>query len=72
MPHIYQILDVQSIIIIRTLLFKNLGFSIGSDILFITKVIYSGSNLTIPKIISVLDSPGHFTETKNNQKILIN
>ena len=41
----------------------DLGFSIVSDILFITKHKGDhnfGPNLNIDKILSVIDSPGHF------------
>ena len=51
----------------------DLGFSIVSDILFITKHKNDHNfapNLNIDKIISVLDSPGHSQEVKKEQKAL--
>ena len=51
----------------------DLGFSIVSDILFITKHKNDhnfGPNLNIDKILSVLDSPGHSREAKKEQKPL--
>ena len=51
----------------------DLGFSIVSDILFITKHKNDhnfGPNLNIDKILSVLDSPGHSREVKKEQKAL--
>ena len=51
----------------------NLGFSIVSDILFTTKHKNNhnfGPNLNIEKILSVIDSPGHFKEAKKEQKAL--
>ena len=51
----------------------DLGFSIVSDILFITKHKNDhnfGPNLNIDKILSVLDSPGHSLEAKCFNSIL--
>ena len=51
----------------------DLGFSIVSDILFITKHKNDhnfGPNLNIDKILSVLDSPGHSREVKKEQNPL--
>ena len=51
----------------------DLGFSIVSDILFITKHKNDhnfGSNLKIDKILSVLYSPGHPRDVKKEQKAL--
>ena len=51
----------------------DLGFSIVPDILFITKHTSDhnfGSNLNIDKILSVIDSPGHFRGAKKEQKAL--
>ena len=50
-----------------------LGFSIVSDVLFITKHKSDhnfGPNLNIDKILSVIESPGHFREAKKEQKAL--
>ena len=44
----------------------DLGFSIVSDILFITKQKNGvGPNLNIDKILSIIDSPGHSREARN-------
>ena len=51
----------------------DLGFSIVSDILFITKHKSDHKfdpNLNIDKILSVIDSPGHFQEAKKERKAL--
>ena len=51
----------------------DLGFSIVSDIPFITihKSDHNvGPNLNIDKILSVIDSPGHSREAKKEQKAL--
>ena len=51
----------------------NLGFSIVSDILFITKYKSDhnfGPNLNIDKILSGIESPGHSQEAKKEQKAL--
>ena len=51
----------------------DLGFSIVSDILFITKHKSNhnfGPNWNIDQILSVIDSPGHFQEAKIEQKAL--
>ena len=51
----------------------DLGFSIVSDILFITKHKNDhnfGPNLNIDKILSVIDSPGHPREAKKEKKAL--
>ena len=48
----------------------DLGFSLVSDILFITKHKNDhnfGPNLNIDKILSVLDSPGHSREPKKSK-----
>ena len=50
---------------------KDLGVSIVSDILFITKHENDhnfGPNLSIDKFLSVLDSPGHSREAKKRAK----
>ena len=50
-----------------------LGFSIVSDILFITKHKNDhnfGPNLNIDNILSVLDGPGHSRDAKKEQKPL--
>ena len=51
----------------------DLGFSIVSDILFITKHKSDhnvGPNLNIDTILSVIDSPGHSREVKKERKAL--
>ena len=51
----------------------DLGFSIVSDILFITKPKSDhnfGPNLNIDKIPSVIDSPSHSQQAKKEQKAL--
>ena len=51
----------------------DIGFSIVSDILFITKHKNDhnfGPNLNIDKILSVFDSPCHSREVKKEQKAL--
>ena len=52
----------------------DLGFSIVSDILFITKHKSDhifGPNLNIDKILSVIHSPGHFQKAKKERKALL-
>ena len=74
MSHICQILESERLIHkITTPKLMDLGFSIVSDILFITihKSDHNfGPNLNIDKILSVLDSPGHSREAKKEQKPL--
>ena len=58
---------------IRAPKLMDLGFSIVSDILFISKCKSNhnfGPNLNIDKILSAIDSPSHVQEAKNEQKAL--